>query len=313
MKKLLLILLCPILLLTSCSKSGVTPQSQSLEDVIVGVEWSLTNENEDGFLLAEDGKFYLTQKCQSNTPIGNWIIDGDFIKYQFTDSTQEITIVWGEVTEYSESQIKLLDYSDSLITITEVYILGAADIYGCMNEAAANYNSAAVCNEQDSCIYISIEDELVGSWERSSVEYDYTQFAYVEEYDEFGNEVLVGYGNFFQGSHLLTENSMAEFFNRDRYVIELHSNGTYDKYEYWGSGFADTSEGTWSVDLEFITIDNDTYSYTKDANYYKIATSSNFTSKIWLDYATFSGDYGGDEPNDYLEIENVFETFIRIN
>ena len=46
MKKLLyLLLLTPILLLTSCSKSGVT--SQSLESVIVGIEWCLSNENED--------------------------------------------------------------------------------------------------------------------------------------------------------------------------------------------------------------------------------------------------------------------------
>jgi long-subunit acyl-CoA synthetase (AMP-forming) len=72
MKKLLLILLCLPLLFSTCSKSDVTPQPQSLENVIVGIEWSLSNENEDGFLLAEDGKFYLTQKCQSNTHFGNW-------------------------------------------------------------------------------------------------------------------------------------------------------------------------------------------------------------------------------------------------
>jgi len=153
MKKLLyLLLLTPIIYLASCSKSNPTPQS--LEDVIVGTEWCLDIDNRDGFLLAEDGKFYLTAKCQPNTPIGNWVIDGDLIKYQFSDSTQEITIVWGEVTEYSESQIKLLDYSDSLITITEVYILDTADIFGCMDVAAANYNPAAECDEQGSCLYI---------------------------------------------------------------------------------------------------------------------------------------------------------------
>tara|TARA_B110000967_G_C18777686_1_gene506461 strand:- start:67 stop:1152 length:1086 start_codon:yes stop_codon:yes gene_type:complete len=154
MKKLLLILLCSILLLNSCSKSGLTPQSQTLEEIIVGTEWCLNNENEDGFLLEEDGKFYLTEKCQPNSLIGNWIIDGDLIKYQFTDSTQEITILWGEVSEYSESLIKFLDYSDSLITVTEVYILDTADIYGCMDVAAANYNPAAECDEQVSCLYI---------------------------------------------------------------------------------------------------------------------------------------------------------------
>ena len=125
-----------------------------MEDIIVGKEWCLSNANEDGFLLAEDGKFYLTEKCQPNSLIGNWIIDGDLIKYQFTDSTQEITILWGEVSEYSESLIKFLDYSDSLITVTEVYILDTADIYGCMDVAAANYNPAAECDEQVSCLYI---------------------------------------------------------------------------------------------------------------------------------------------------------------
>ena len=154
MKKLLyLLLLTPIIFLTSCSKSGVTPQSQSLEDVIVGVEWSLSNENEDGFLLAEDGKFYLTQKCQSNTHFGNWEIVEDVIKYKYTSSSQELTTILGEVTEYSESQIKLLDYSDSLVTI-DIYILDPTDIYGCMDVAAINYNPAAECDEQGSCLYI---------------------------------------------------------------------------------------------------------------------------------------------------------------
>ena len=144
MKKLLyLLLLTPIILLTSCSKSGVTPQT--IEEVIIGKEWCLDNENKDGFLLAEDGKFYLTEKCQSNTPIGDWIIDGDLIKYQYIDSTQEMTIIWAEVQSYSDSQVKLLNYAESLI---RDYILGSADeIYGCTNFTACNYDSTATCDD----------------------------------------------------------------------------------------------------------------------------------------------------------------------
>jgi hypothetical protein len=147
MKKLLLILLCLPLLFSTCSKSDVTPQSQSLEDVIVGVEWCLSNDNEDGFLLAEDGKFYLTQKCQSNTHFGNWEIVEDVIKYKYTSSTQEITTILGEVTEYSESQIKLLSYPNSSTSIVEVYILGTVDVYGCMDSQFANYNLLANCDD----------------------------------------------------------------------------------------------------------------------------------------------------------------------
>ena len=159
MKKLLLILLTPIILLISCGKANITPNT--LEEIIVGTEWCLNNENEDGFLLDEDGKLYITGKCQPNTPIGNWVIDGDLIKYQFMNSTQEITIVWGEVTEYSESQIKLLNYSDSLLTITEVYILDTNDIYGCMDVSALNYNPAAECNDYSLCDFDFIENVYV--------------------------------------------------------------------------------------------------------------------------------------------------------
>ena len=112
MKKLLIILLCPILLLTSCSKSGVTPQS--LEAIIVGKEWNLDNENRDGFLLAEDGKFFLTTKCIPNTLLGNWIIDGDWITYRYTENSQEITVQWGQVAEYSNTIVKIHQESNVL-------------------------------------------------------------------------------------------------------------------------------------------------------------------------------------------------------
>lgn len=190
MKKLLyLLLMTPIIYLASCSKSGITPQSQSLEDVIVGVEWSLSNENEDGFLLAEDGKFYLTEKCQSNTHFGNWVIDGDLIKYQYTDNTQEITILWAEVTEYSESQIKLLDYTDSLLTTTDLYIVDPVDVYGCMDVAAINYNSEATCDNASCCYVSGCTDSTANN---------YNQLACIDDASCcFGDDLCVG--SFYQG------------------------------------------------------------------------------------------------------------------
>ena len=187
MKKLLLILLCLPLLFSTCKKEeeDVAPQTQSLEDVIVGTEWCLSNANEDGFLLAEDGKFYLTEKCQSNTQFGNWIIDGDLIKYQFTDNSQEITIVWGEVIEYSESQIKLLNYSDTLLTITDIYILDANDIYGCTDVTVANYNPAAECDDA-SCCYVSGCTDTTAN--------NYNQFACIDDDSSccFDDDLCVG-------------------------------------------------------------------------------------------------------------------------
>jgi hypothetical protein len=119
MKKLLLILLYPIIFLTSCSKSGVTPQS--MEGVIVGKEWNLDNENRDGFLLAENGEFYLTTKWCANTLLGNWIIDGDWISYRYTENSQEITVQWGQVAEYSNTIVKIYQEPNVL------------DVYGLSN------------------------------------------------------------------------------------------------------------------------------------------------------------------------------------
>ena len=168
MKKLLFILLCPILLLTSCSKSNVTPESQSLEDIIVGIEWCLDNDNKDGFLLGEDGQFYITEKCQSNYSVGNWILEDSTIKYRYTSNSQEITTSFGEVTEYSESELKILTYIDYITTVASVYILDTNDIYGCIDSEATNFNPNASCDDS-SCDYNWSNLTLNGSWIEDSV------------------------------------------------------------------------------------------------------------------------------------------------
>ena len=149
MKKLLyLLLLTPILLLTSCSKSGVTPQS--LEGVIVGKKWILNNDT-NGFYLSEDGGFYSTEMCGEDNQMGTWIIEEDLIKYRYYQNSQEITMLYGQVSEYTASQIKLIYYSNPTTTINLIYNAVNA-VYGCTDVAADNYNENADCDD-GSCSY----------------------------------------------------------------------------------------------------------------------------------------------------------------
>jgi hypothetical protein len=152
MKKLLLILLCLPLVFSTCSKSDVAQQPQSLEDVIVGIEWCLTNDNKDGFLMSEDGKFYRTEKCQPNIHMGDWIIDCKLIKYKYTENSQEITSLFGEVTEYSDTQVSLLPHNSS-DNVVFVYNLDTPDIFGCIDSTVTNYNPNADCDD-GSCLFI---------------------------------------------------------------------------------------------------------------------------------------------------------------
>jgi len=90
-----------------------------MQDVIVGKKWRLNN-NTTGFLLGNNGIFYSIVEC-GQYGIGDWIIDGDLIKYRYYQNSQEVTILYGSVSEYSSTQIKLLNSSDPTITITDVY------------------------------------------------------------------------------------------------------------------------------------------------------------------------------------------------
>ena len=100
MKKLLLILLCSFLLLNSCSKSDVTPQS--MEEILLGKEWWFIPD-EEGMLLTEEGNFYYLQLCHQDSLLGTWIIDGDLIKLR----ANSIEYTFGEVTSYSDTELKI--------------------------------------------------------------------------------------------------------------------------------------------------------------------------------------------------------------
>jgi hypothetical protein len=165
MKKLLYTLLMVSLIFSACKKEEEEIAIiLDLENTIVGKEWSLTTGN--GFLMAaENRKFYLTEECQPNTRFGNWeiILDSIYpiLQYKYEYNSQEITIVLGEVIEYSESKIKLLSYTNTNTSIVEIYRL-VTDVYGCTDIIALNYDATATCDD-GSCTYpLAIGDAYQG-------------------------------------------------------------------------------------------------------------------------------------------------------
>ena len=154
MKKLMLILLPLTLFLVSCGggEGDLQPVTQSLEETLVGKKWCLSNEDEDGFKLSQNGDFMITQKCNPNDWQGHWIIEDSLIKYFYTQNSIQTTVLWGQVTEYSATEVKILIYSDETTTVVMVYSLTPEDVYGCTDIKATNYNSLATC-EDFSCNY----------------------------------------------------------------------------------------------------------------------------------------------------------------
>lgn len=157
MKKLLYILLTPIFfLLVSCGGGSdnlqpIDPPTQSLEEILVGKKWCLSNNTQDGFLLSPGGGFFTTQQCTPHDWQGSWIVEDSLIKYYITTNSIQTTMLWGEVSEYSSTQIKILLNNNSSTTLEAVYSLTPEDIYGCTDPNATNYNTSATCND-GSCI-----------------------------------------------------------------------------------------------------------------------------------------------------------------
>ena len=149
MKKLLIILLPVTLFLVSCGggEGDLQPVTQTLEETIVGKKWCLSNEDEDGFILSPGGGFFTTKKCTPNDTLGSWIIDNNLIKYSVINNSIQTTSLWGEVSEYSSTQVKVLIYSNSTTTTENIYSLTGLDVYGCMDTSANNYNPLANCDD----------------------------------------------------------------------------------------------------------------------------------------------------------------------
>lgn len=134
-------------LITSCSNSGIPePIPPTMEEIIVGKEWRLESEG-TGFLLESGGSFFLTEACLDNQQRGSWNVEDDKIYNTFIENSLEITQLWGQVNEYTDSLLKLLFYTDSNITILGIYTSASEDIYGCTEATAYNYNPLAMCDD----------------------------------------------------------------------------------------------------------------------------------------------------------------------
>jgi len=180
MKKLLLILLCLPLLFNSCGKSDVTPQT--MEDVIVGKKWMKSNDV-NGFYLSEDGKFYDIEMCGEDVWLGNWIIDGDLIKYRYYQNSQEITMLYGQVSEYTATEIKLVYYPDPITTVNNVYTR-YNKVYGCTDSTADNYNPLATCDDGSCNFCINSECTYVP-------DDNFEQYLIAEGYDDVLDDYVI--------------------------------------------------------------------------------------------------------------------------
>ena len=173
MKKLLLIL--PItLFLVSCGGGSddlqpIDPPTLSLEETLVGKKWCLSNEDEDGFILSPDGGFFTTKKCTPHDWEGSWFLEGNLIKYSYTQNSIQTTVYWGEVTEYSATEVKILEDSTSNTIIEKIYYIFPEDIYGCMDYEDPNYNPNANC-DTNMCSFTYIPDN---NFEQALINYGY--------------------------------------------------------------------------------------------------------------------------------------------
>ena len=194
MKKLLYILLLPqIFFLASCGGGEdelqpidpIDPPTESLEETLVGKKWCLSNNTQVGFLLSPGGSFFTTQKCTPHDWQGSWIIEDNLIKYSFTQNSMETTVLFGEVTEFSTNEVKLLLYSNPNSTVVSVYSLTPEDIYGCTDIDGSNYNATATCDDgsclvertyvpddnfEEALIYLGFDDILDDSVKTSYID-----------------------------------------------------------------------------------------------------------------------------------------------
>jgi Leucine-rich repeat (LRR) protein len=150
MKRLLyLLLLTPIIYLSSCSKSGVTPQVDTNieETIIVGKTWKLLNLDESWFILNADNT-YLTKdyQCDSLEQNGTWQIKESVLSFTYTIGPLEY-IEHFTIVEHNDSIVKILSDTSPTLDINIIFeiVPEGWGIFGCMNPNYANYNPEAVC------------------------------------------------------------------------------------------------------------------------------------------------------------------------
>jgi hypothetical protein len=151
MKKLLLILLCPILLLTSCSKSGVIPEVEAnIEETIVGKSWKLLNTDAGWFHL-NDNNTYLTKDylCDSLEQFGTWELDGSVLIMTHIIGSLEY-VERNTIIVYNDSIVKVQSDTSATLDINIIFEVTEEVIRGCMNTTFLNFNPNAEC--PDTCM-----------------------------------------------------------------------------------------------------------------------------------------------------------------
>jgi len=170
MKKLLLILLCPILLLTSCSKSGVTPQVEAnIKETIVGKTWKLL-DTDYGWFHLNDNNTYLTKDylCDSLEQFGTWKLEGSVLIFTYTDGPIEY-IERNTIISYSDSLVKIQADTSATLNINILFEIVTADVItGCMNSTFSNFNPNAEC--PDTCTNAPV----YGCMDAAALNYDAT-------------------------------------------------------------------------------------------------------------------------------------------
>ena len=180
------------------------------------------------------------------------------------------------------------------------------------------------------------QSNLVGTWERSAVGYNYTeQYFYGElapedvngdgepDWSNLDQSTWVFWGGYHNldagGASYITDNSsMALIYGDgyDRYVIEMHLDSTYDAYLYI-NGIAEHYEGTWlEVSDTLLFLDGQTYTYTKNhEDTYELSLSEELV--IPLSHTSYPDDNtmwsnNPDSSPDRLIITDIYEEYIRI-
>ena len=151
MKKLLLILFCPILLLNSCSKSGVKPQFETnIEETIVGKTWKLL-DTDYGWFHLNSNNTYLTKDflCDTLRQYGTWELDENILIFKYIDGPIEY-VERNTIIEYNDSIVKVQADTSANLDINLIFEITEAVIRGCMDSTFLNFNPNAQC--PDTCI-----------------------------------------------------------------------------------------------------------------------------------------------------------------